>query len=246
MKRIILYLILSLIIISCSKTEQAKDFYILSAQDSLRDNGQLPPSPPPPPGLKYYSNIVFIFDSANRVYLYQTEIHDKNNNTLNESLGKTWCCKEENYPFFINLEPDDLMTLDAKYFIDFIRDNDTFFRLDTNFRKTNRFIFFVSDFDTIKNIGFYNLIDYIHTDKHTIGRVFYKVRKATEEERNILRCKRSGKNYDPKQYQWSESFLDGNTKPFTLRYDSLENSLPMRIKKKVIFKVNSLELGRLE
>jgi hypothetical protein len=233
-----------MIILSCNEILQTNQYYVISTQDSLRKSKQLPPFPPALPGLKYYSSIVFIFDSTERIHLYQTELRDSNNISLNKSLGQSWCCEEEQYPFFINLEPKDLMTLNVSYFIDFIKDNDTIFKLDRDLNETNKFAFLVSEFDTIKNEGFYKLIDYIENMNKTDRRIFYNVRNATEEERNVLNCKRQGLKYEPYKFQWSEEFLDGCTRPLTKRYDSLENLMPMRIRKKEILKANSLELGR--
>jgi len=134
-----------------------------------------------------------------------------------------------------------LVTLDAEYFINFIKDNDVFFKLDTNYRKSNRFIYLVTDFDTLKNKGFYEFENLVKTSKYNIrGRIIYKVRKTTEEESQVLKFKRSGQIYNPKEIQWSEHFLDGKTRPYTARYDSLEKKFKMTMKKKVTFKENSL------
>jgi len=244
MRILILSIIIFTIGLSCKQRKNSNEFYVLSYHDSLSRNG-IPP-PPTPPGLKYYSNIVMIFDTSNNIYLYQVDIYGKNGEIIEKGLGQTWCCGDEEYPFFLDLTPNDLITINANYFIDFIKDNDCFFRLDTNYKSTNRFLYLVSDFDTIKNKGFYELLDYIKTSKNEKNRVYYIIRGSTEEERQVLKYKRSVDYYDPKSINWSENFLDGKTKPFTLKYDSLEKRFEMIIKKRVSFKENALRLAPIK
>jgi hypothetical protein len=74
----------------------------------------------------------------------------------------------------------------------------------------------------------------------------YYIRRATEEEKNVLSCKRIEKDYDPSQFTWSSKFLDGETKPFTPRYDSLEKHCYLTIKAKEIFKPNVMELKSIK
>jgi len=244
MKTSLQLLIIILIAASCKLNKPTNELYVISYQDSLSQKGV--PPPPPPPGLKYYSNIVMIFDTSNIIYFYLVDIQDKKGKIIDKGLGQTWSGEEEKYPFFIGLTPKDLTTLNSKYLIDFIKDNDLVFRLDTNFRSTNRFLYLVSDFDTIKNKGFYDILNYIKTSKYTRGRVFYIVRGTTEEAKQVLKFKRSGDYFDPESINWSENFLDGKSKPFTSKYNSAERNFKMVIKKKSIFKENILKLSAIE
>jgi hypothetical protein len=251
MRTIISIIIISLIL-SCSQKRANFDYYVFSKQDSINsiwrydlNNNQYyppPPPPPPPPELAWYSNVVIIFDTLNRIYLYQTEcIQGKVSNNINDPY-----IIPEKCPNFINLIPNHIITLHLNYFLDFISDNDEFFRLDTNYREFHRIIYLVSDFDTITNQGYYNLIKHIKTDKNKRARIYYILRRTTEEEKNVLYCKRIKKYYNPQDFNWSTNFFDGKTRPFTNRYDSLENISGFLIKSGETFKPEMTRLRPIE
>jgi hypothetical protein len=168
----------------------------------------------------------------------------KTGNTIEEMLQFDYPDEVGKCPNFIGLDPDLMITLRAEYLLDFLKDNDTYFRLDTNYLDSNRFFYIVSDFDTIKNSGFYKLKEYIKSKKHTRkdGNIYYTIRKTTEEERNVLSCKRIRKYYNPKEFQWSSNFLDGETRPLTPKYDSLENTYIIKIKAKEILKPDGMNI----
>jgi hypothetical protein len=238
--------------ISCSHKDSVTEYYIFSKQDSLNsickydsnnnDYYPPPPPPPPPPSLEWYSNLVMIFDTAEIVYLYQTECIyrrirlDDNHFYVSPSA----------YPNFIGLKPSQLLTLRADYLMEFLSDNDEIFRFDTNYKEYRRIFYIVSDFDTIKNPAYYKLIEHLKTSKFNRYRIFYIIRKSTEEERNVLSCKRISKFYYPAKFNWSSNFIDGKTKPFTNRYDSLESYCSYLIKSKDIFDSELTKLGNIE
>ena len=232
----------------CCKRNQTKfDYYILSKVDSVRNGWKYksnsdqpipdPPPPPPPTNIRWYSNVVMIFDTDNKVYIYQTE----RNLGINNKNGR-WYYEYQSIrnPHFIGLNPSQLVTLNSNYLIDFLKDNDVYFKLDTNYHEAFRFLQIVSDFDTIKNKGFYKLLDFIKQDITTKNRLIYNIRRATEEEHNVLSCKRIGKFYDPKDFNWTNKFLNGAVKPLTKEYDSIENISPFIVKSKETFKPEAL------
>jgi len=239
MRTLTLFLIVVLIF-SCSQKKTDLNYYVLSQNDydttwiydSNNDQYYPPPPPPPPPHeLSWYANVVIIFDTAYKVFLYQTECIYKE-----KELRKSCVYPSRHYPNFIGLNPNQVLTLNSDYLIDFFEDNDRYFKFDTNYHDSHRFIFIVSDFDTIRNIAYYNLMKHIRSDIKRYGRVLYTIRRATEEEKEVLSCLRTGNIYDPKNLNWSTNFIDGETKPFTSRYDSLEQKLYFTIKSKEIFK----------
>jgi len=94
MNKAIIYFCFSLILLSCNRTQTLKDFYSLSKQDSLLKARHLPPLPFPR-GEKYYSNIVLIFDTANKIYLYQVELQSTTSENRYIPLDYGLCCMDE-------------------------------------------------------------------------------------------------------------------------------------------------------
>ena len=237
-----------LFLTSCIQKKTELSYYVFPKTDSLNNPMEydssskqyvsVPPPPPPPPDLAWYSNIVMIFDTAERVYIYQTECNYKNGKP--KYYQNDWQNFRADFPNYIGLYPYHMLTLHSDFLIDFLINNDDYFKFDTNYHDTNRFFHIVSDFDTIKNSGYYKLNDHIKTNDHSKGCIYYFIRKTTEEERNVLSCKRQNKPYNPEEFIWSNKFFDGNTMPFTARYDSIENLCPFKLKAKEIFKLNAI------
>jgi hypothetical protein len=108
---VIFFIVAFLLLISCKKENLKEDYYIISKQDSInktfqytKDSTKIPPPPPPPVDLKWYSNYVFIMDSKNKVYVYQTENINKyiqNGNAIIYDIE---------YPNYIGLKPEHLLT----------------------------------------------------------------------------------------------------------------------------------------
>lgn len=248
--RTLLFAFVVLFFSACIQKKTELNYYVFPKTDSMNNvmgfdsNSKqyvpLPPPPPPPPDLAWYSNIIMIFDTAERVYIYQTECnykHGKQNYYPND-----WGNFKADYPNYIGLYPYHLLTLHSDFLIDFLVKNDDYFKFDTNYHDSNRFFHIVSDFDTIKNSGYFKLINHIKTNKYTKGRIYYWIRKTTEEERNVLSCKRQNKPYNPEEFSWTDKFLDGKSIPFTARYDSIENLCSFTIKAKETFKLNTITL----
>jgi hypothetical protein len=244
MKRTFLFLlILQLIILAvCCKNESVKkDYYIISKNDSTLNTRKKEKIP----GMEWYYNMVIIFDSTDKVYVYQTkfvETYDPTKKYINlDSVDK--------YPSYIGLRPEYLLTFKTEYFIDFIRDNNDIFILDTFRPIQKRFINLVSNQDTIKNNAFYDLINLITPKGETrkqLYRVLYRIRTLTEEEFNVLFHKKDNTEYDPENIKWSENFIIGKCSPFTTKYDSIEKMLPFKIKACETYSANFTKLPKIE
>jgi hypothetical protein len=151
-KNLLYFLVITIGLTGCMKKQTKTDYYIFSKIDSIQkvrtyntiqDDSNPPPPPPPPPPIQYrwYSNIVMIFDTADKIYIYQTEKIDQFNNS---GLRPEYIEYENiNFPYFIGLTPDQMVTIHTDYLIDFLKDNDEFFRLDSNYQKEQRFFFIV-------------------------------------------------------------------------------------------------------
>jgi hypothetical protein len=226
MKRTLPFLLIIQLIIltACCKNESIKkEYFIISKNDSILNTKKKELMP----GMEWYYNMVIIFDSTDKVYMYQTrflETYDPTKKYINlESVDK--------YPSYIGLRPEYLLAFDTDNFIRFIQSNNDIFKLDTLHPYGNRFINIACNQDTIKNNAFYDLIKLItpmgETRKY-LGRVFYRIRMLTEEESNVLRYKRDNIKYYPENIKWSEHFITGNCSPFTDKYDSIEKMVPFR------------------
>ncbi|MEI6853421.1 MAG: hypothetical protein WCL06_11280, partial [Bacteroidota bacterium] len=182
------------------------------------------PPPPPPPGQEYYTKLIFLFDSTDRVYLYQTSSID-NYDTARKYNSEI---NNFNYPSYIGLKPQHFVSFTSQDFIAFIKNNDDILELDTTKRKYDRFIYIGSNKDTIKNNGYYDLISLI-SPKSKIPRyrkqVFFITRRTTEEENNVIYYKRRNIPYTPEKIKWSTNFITGNCRPFTKEYDSIEKRM---------------------
>jgi hypothetical protein len=230
MKNIIILLLL-IVIMACSHGKPESNYYIISNvhnHEAGNDSIPPPPPPPPPPGfLAWYYNLVLIFDSTDMVYLYQTECKFKSRASFHyENMG----------PSFIELNPDHLVTLHASYVKEFLLDNTSFFQLDTSQTDSMRVLYMASVDDTIKNPAFYSVLNLVKATRRHHGFVLNFIRRTTEEENNVLDCKRLNKAYVPDNYKWSSIYLDGLTKPNTFRYDSLENKYGFKIRAQQSFK----------
>ena len=111
--------------------------------------------------------------------------------------------------------------------------------------------------DTIKNPAFYSLQKFIKMYMHdyqysnslikvnnlkTINHNYAILRKTTEEENVVLFYKKNKIKYNPQSIHWSNHFINGNCKPFTNQYDSLENRLKLKYHAISSFKSTSKEL----
>jgi hypothetical protein len=232
-----------LILTSCKREEIKKGYYVISKQDSINkayvydEKSKTPPPPPPAPQwFKWYADIVFIMDSKNKVYVYQTENIFKYN-YKNDKAKKLIFDYE--YPNYIGLKPEYLITFDSNNFISFLKTNNDIFELISNVDDSKRkFFYIVSDSDTIKNPALYELEKVLKNER----RVFYLIRKTTEEENYVLKYKRNKHIYIPESINWSDNFIDGKSKPFTEKYNNIDSKIESKRKAKETYKKGSLKV----
>lgn len=226
----LLLISITILICSCGHSKPEVDYYVISEHEykPIPGNDSIPPPPPPPPPpahLEWYSELVMIFDTTDLIYLYQTECEFFRRGRIEQELA----------PRFIGLTPDHLVVLRSRYIMDFLHDNDNVFMLDTVHKKECRILHMASVSDTIKNPAFYEIREKIK-DNGRNGNVFSMIRKTTEEENIVLSCKKKGMEYNPKEWNWSDNFIDGHCNPFSERYEYLVNASGFIIRAKETFK----------
>jgi hypothetical protein len=194
----------------------------------------------------YYKTIV-IFDSTDLVYLYQTDCSENKNSIVKYEGG---CIvdsdddyhKFKKYPNFIDLRPENILKFNNNNFIDFIKTNNDIFQLDTT-THCPRVLIIASNKDTIMNSAFYDLMNLINKKQRTINRVFCIIRMTTEEENNVIYFKRRNMKYNPENIKWSTMFLNGEYRPLTKQYDSIENNvIPYVLKAHKSFRMDSINI----
>ena len=249
-------LIIFLFLVSCNQKKEKT--YVISEKlaqiDSLKckkkELDSIKTFPPPPidtciytykpslngifqisglPDKNYYFKLVFILDTTNLVYLYQTEtvpidlvranIQKKERyNHSNEDIS------ELQFSDFIGLKPEYLLTFKSEYMISFIEENKEIFELDTINKYRRKIFVLASTTDIIQNPFFYKIKDYINGIDNHYSSIVGLVRMTSEEENVVLAYKKKNKPYNPKNINWSTNFLDGNCRPFSTRYDSIKNN----------------------
>jgi hypothetical protein len=229
--RLYSYLFFALTICSftnCRKENIAKpikeDYIVISKEDSISktyNKTNKIPKPIIPQEMKWYSDLVFIMDSKDKVYVYQTEKKSSNENA------------KFDYPNYIGLRPEYLTTIESKDFISFLKNNNDIFGIFPNQENVSNFFYIVSETDTIKNQALYDLNKVLNKEK---SRSIYLLRKTTEEENEVLKFKRSHQNFEPKNIKWSTKFYNGHLIPFTKEYDEFEKKINSDVKAKETFK----------
>lgn len=256
----IIYTLFGLLILltlsMCKQRNHVKEYYIISKHDSTdfsgkNSKGTTLPIPPPPP-LPFdivgseYSNIVIILDSTDVVYIYQTENSRKeiyNNDNNKRNIKDSYAIDfYSTYDTYIGLRPEHLIKFDSKEFINFIKNNNDIFQLDTN-TQLNKLLFIGSNKDTVKNPALYDIVKLI-TNKinKKRNRIAYMVRKTTEEENNVIYCKRRNIHYDPSKFKWSKKYY-GNS-PLSKEYDSITNCYIVHLRPRLTFKIDTLKFGK--
>jgi hypothetical protein len=224
----ILFILLNLSFVGCKQEtilkSENQDFYIISKQDSImianEKNNKIPP-PRIPQERKWYTDLVFIMDSKDKVYIYQTELKEANKNSNYE------------YPNYIGLRPEYLVTIDSDHFISYLKNNNDIFGIFPNEKQAWTAFYVASESDTIKNRALSNLVKELDKTK---SHSFCIVRKTTEEENKVLIYKRNKQAFEPKSVNWSNKFYNGNTKPFSKEYDEIEKKMNSNILAKPTYK----------
>jgi hypothetical protein len=199
----------------------------------------------------FYTELVIILDSSDKVYIYQNQqiINNKDFDLI----------RNNTYSNFIDLKPEYLLSFLSVNFIQFLKQNDDIFGLDSINKDENfiRIFTLAKTQDTIKNAAFYSMFKYIKMYMHdyqysnsmievnnvkNINYIFAILRKTTEEENVVLFHKKNKIKYNPQSIHWSNHFINGKCKPFTSQYDSLENRLKLKYHAISSFKSISKEL----
>jgi hypothetical protein len=225
------YLFFALIICSftnCKRENLAKpiqeEYIVISKEDSLSkvyDQKNKVEKPFIPQELKWYTDLVVIMDSKNKVYIYQTERKSSNEKAKFE------------YPNYIGLRPEYLTTVDSKDFVSFLKNNNDIFGIFPNKENISNPFYIASETDTIKNVAISNLNKAMSKEK---SRTFYLLRRTTEEENIVLKFKKNQESFEPENIHWSTKFYDGQVSPFTKEYVELENRSKSVVKAKETFK----------
>ena len=243
MKNIFIFLIGLLILTafytSCKK-KHVKEYYIVSTNDSTDFSNehstydttlQIKPNDPRclVEGAYFYSSLVIVFDSTDFVYLYQTDNFINKNSKIVIPRGCVKDYSDEYYkfmkhPVFIGLRPEHLVKLESMNFINFIKNNNDVFHLDTT-SDIFKYIFVASNKDTIMNPAFYDLMNLILTKGETYSKLCCMIRITTEEENNVIYCKKNNLKYNPVNINWSKNFLNGAYSPLSKEYDSIEKTI---------------------
>ncbi len=216
-------LLLSLVLVGCDSHSSKKEMQmvVISAPDSLAKNTNIPQPAPPDFHNRFYTDLVFILDSVDNVHVYQTA---KCYNYEVEGLP------DYHFPNFIELRPEDLVTLNSDSFISFFKNNIEIDDPEGVGRRKH--YYFASETDTIKNRALYDFFDHIRKSRRA---PFYIIRRTTEEENKVLEFKKQRRFYAPQLISWSANFLNGSCKPYTADYKKVESQIRIFRKAKTTF-----------
>lgn len=133
MTRIFIGIIMCLLLLNCSKKKEKKivknNPYIISKENietlEYLKKRKIPP-PPPPPGQLFYGTNAFIIDKDSNLYYFQG-----NKSVLACSTGS----ENDTIPYFIDLQPKDLVEIPNNCIADFVK---------LNYKKEIRNLTFIS------------------------------------------------------------------------------------------------------
>lgn len=251
LKKINFIIVLSFLIgfFSCEKSLTKGELYIISKQDSLErvKPDSIAKLLSLPLGMDFYYDIVVIFDSIDKVYLYQTKLIKPDYRFVDFTNGKNakgsfdkLDFKRHKFPNFIELHPDNLLTFESNSFIEFIKSNNDIFKLDTIRGNSIKLLYIASVCDTIRNKAFYDFKKYISTVRKNANPIISIIRRTTEEEDSVLFFKRKKLEYIPQRINWTSNFIAGKFKPCTKEYDSVEKIISYKVKAIITIKNNSM------
>ena len=213
---------------NCKKENAMKpikeEYIVISKEDSISKayhKKNKIPKPFVPQELKWYTDLVVIMDSKNKVYIYQTERKSSNEDA------------KFDYPNYIGLRPEYLTTIDSKDFVSFLKNNNDIFGIFPSKDNIINPFYIASETDTIKNVAISNLNKALGKEK---SKTIYLLRKTTEEENVVLKFKRNQESFDPEKINWSTKFYDGQVSPFTKEYEEMERRTKSVVNAKETFK----------
>lgn len=220
---------------SCKKQSKIIITENTSIRDSLKVLGVLSkPVELIGPKKNWYTPLVIILDSTDKVYLYQTETISKPyvpKNPLQKydyEIEGGENSKETEYSNYIGLRPEHMLAFESKDFVTFVKNNRDIFKLDTLGKKDSACYFTIaSNKDTINNVALYDILKLITTKggNSKNNRIAILLRKTTEEENIVIVHKRKNIKYNPLRIKWSYNFIDGKCRPFTKEYELAESTM---------------------
>ncbi|KOP40212.1 hypothetical protein DBB36_05175 [Flavobacterium sp. WLB] len=189
MARIFVGFMICFLLLNCSKKQDIEKNipYIISKESKgkITGNDTIPPTPPIPGWLVYGTN-TFIINTDSTAYYFQ-----------NKGIG--FICGTPNadtIPYFINLQPKDLIQISNKNLYEFIKLN-----YKDNFRNAT---FIASESDTLKSKMFFDLFKSLNYFKR--DRDFIAIRRTTQEEDTVLKYKRGNESYYPSEHiKWDKT-----------------------------------------
>lgn len=176
------------LVFGCSKKEDngVQKPYVISIEnkEKINKNDTIPP-PPPIPGWLVYGTNTFILNSDSTAYYFQSKEIGMICGTLTA----------DTIPYFINLQPKDLIEISNKNIYDFIKLN-----YKDDFQNVT---FIASQSDTLYSKFFFDLQKSLNFFKR--NRDFYLIRRITQEEDSVLKYKKSNEYYDSNLIKWDKS-----------------------------------------
>lgn len=177
----------------CNKKEvsEVQKPYIISEENKEKidkNNNKIIPLPPTIPGWLVYGTNTFIINSDSTAYYFQ-------NKEIGMICGTPTA---DTIPYFINLQPKDLIEISNKNIYDFIKLN-----YKDDFRNVT---FIASQSDTLNSKFFFDLQKALNFFMR--NRDFYLVRRTTQEEDTVLKYKKSNKYYDSNSIKWNKSRIE--------------------------------------
>ncbi len=181
--------LIALLILGCNKQEQAeassKEAVVYTVAPDIVQafpDGQRSFAS----GADYYSDKNFIIDETGRIFFYGRRKYPR------MVCGEDVSDGSVPIPEFINLHPAEIIELPRNSIEDFIRLN-----TPTDEREWN-FPVIASARDTFSSVPLEKLLTQAYKHKKA-GHI---IRRMTEEEKLVMRYKKSGERYDPDRITW--------------------------------------------
>ena len=192
MKKVLAGFLICLLMVNCSKKENTRQNipFIFSkenihfAPSSKFSKEKIPP--PPIPGDLLYGTNTFIIDKDSKIYYFQR-------NKIGFICGNI--SEGDTLPYFINLQPKDLIEIPNNSISDFVKLN-----YKDDFRNMT---FIASKLDTLKTQNYFDLINAIEAtlkDRDT-----YFIRRTTQEEDTVLKYKKENNYYRSDDIKWDNN-----------------------------------------
>lgn len=191
MKRVFIGFLLCLFLFNCSKKKNTigNTPYVISKKNIITNisnktkDKNIPP-PPPIPGWLTYGTNTFIIDNESKIYYFQRN-----------EIGRI-CINGpiDTIPYFIDLQPKDLIEIPNNAISDFVK-----FNYKDDFRNLT---FIASKLDTLKSENYFTLIKAIESSLKE--KDFYFIRRTTQEEDTVLKYKKDNNYYRSDYIKWDK------------------------------------------